>query len=328
MLGPSGCGKTTTLRIVAGLESPTTGEVFFDDRNVTRLPPSKRNIAMVFQLYALYPYLTVRENIAFPLRAQRMPRHEIHKRVLAAAELLGIEGILDRRAAGLHSAEGQRVAIAKAIVRDPTAFLFDEPLSHLDAPTRARLRAELKHLHDGIRKTMLFVTHDQSEAMALSDRIAVMRQGEIVQVGSPEEIFYRPSERYVAEFIGTPRISIFPAELTDTPKGRRLALGETLLDLGERLGRVDVRRVHVGVRPRFASMEPEGTLAAEEVPGVVVLGELLGRERLYHVRLANNVVIRILLPYTRRIAEGTAVRVRLDVDRLLLFHPETGATLR
>jgi ABC-type sugar transport system ATPase subunit len=329
LLGPSGCGKTTTLRIVAGLESPTAGDIYLDGRNVTHLSPSDRNVSMVFQLYALYPYLNVRENIAFPLRAQRMPSHEIAKRVASVAELLGIEGMLDRRASGLHPADGQRVAIAKAIVRDPSVFLFDEPLSHLDAPMRARMRSELKHLHRGIHKTMVFVTHDQIEAMALSDRIAVMRRGEIVQVGSPDDVFYRPTERYVAEFIGTPRIAVVPAELVDEPGGRRVVLGDARLDVGARVERLTARNLCVGIRPRFTALEPvsNGEPQPDAIDGVVEIVEPLGRDSLYHVRLTNGAVVRSLAPHGVRIGDGTRVRVRFDVDRLLFFHRDTGIAL-
>ncbi|MDA1192677.1 MAG: ABC transporter ATP-binding protein [Candidatus Poribacteria bacterium] len=339
-LGPSGCGKTTTLRIVAGLETPTTGEVYFDEEPVTKLPPADRHIAMVFQLNALYPYLDVRENIAFPLRAQRLGESVIRERVGNVAELLGISHLLDLHASEVHPAEGQRIAIAKAIVSEPRVFLLDEPFSHLDAHMRARMRAELKHLHESLRRTMLFVTHDQAEALALSDRIAVMRQGEIVQLGTPEEIFHAPTDQYVAEFVGTPPINLLPARFVETNGLRGLQIAGTTLSLaratsrsplhgggvGQRWGKAD--GVTFAVRPRYVGVEPlNGQPTDDALMGKVEVVEPMGRETLVHARLTDKLVARALIPYHQRHREGDAVRITFQEERVLLFDSETGHAL-
>ena len=226
LLGPSGCGKTTTLRIAAGLETPTEGEVVFDGERVTHLSPAERNIAMVFQLRALYPHMSVRANVAFPLRAERLPRAEIAARVERAAKWMRIEHVLDKMPAAVHPADAQRAAIAKAIARDPALFLFDEPFSRLDAQLRAEMRVEIKRVHSETGRAAAFVTHDQTEALAISDRVAVMRQGELVQIGTPAQIFDAPNERYVAEFVGSPPINMLEAELTQESGGLRLRIAD------------------------------------------------------------------------------------------------------
>ncbi|MBM3214307.1 ABC transporter ATP-binding protein [Candidatus Poribacteria bacterium] len=321
LLGPSGCGKTTTLRIVAGLESPTMGTVRIGDRDVTRLPPGERDIGMVFQLYALYPYLSARENIAFPLKARRVSPDAAAKRVGEVAAMLGIERLLDRYPSALHPADGQRVALAKAIVRDPAVFLFDEPLSHLDAHMRAAMRAELKHLHDQVGKTMLFVTHDQIEAMALSDRIAVMRQGEIVQIGTPDEVFHAPSEEYVAGFVGSPRINLVDAEIVADEGSRRLRIGDGALAMETGTP----GPVRVGIRPRYVTLKPsEGS---DGLPGVVRLVEPMGRETQYHVDVGAGATLRCLVRYGAPWTIDDAVRVVPDPARLLFFDRQTGRAL-
>jgi multiple sugar transport system ATP-binding protein len=333
LLGPSGCGKTTTLRIIAGLESPTTGDVYLDDRRVTATAPAERDVAMVFQLQALYPYLSARENIAFPLRAQRLPAQEIRGRVERVAAILGIGALLDRYPADLHPSDGQRVSIAKALVRDPRVFLLDEPLSHLDAEMRSRMRAELKHVHDTFGKTMVFVTHDQAEAMALSDRIAVMRDGEVVQWDTPEAIFRRPSERYVAEFVGVPPINVLRARVVDANGRRWLRVAGSDLDAGGLLAGAAIPGdglVDVGVRPRWAAVTPgeAGATSESSLDGVVDLVEPQGREVEIIVTLPGGVALRCLAPRTTSVQEADRVRVELDMERALLFDPATGRALR
>jgi ABC-type sugar transport system ATPase subunit len=356
LLGPSGCGKTTTLRLVAGLEEPTTGDVFMDDDRVTHLAPADRDIAMVFQLYALYPYMSIRENIAFPLRAQGVPASETRKRVDAVAELLGIEELLSMSPGQVHPAQGQRVAIAKAIVREPRVFLFDEPLSHLDAHMRSRMRAELKHLHDTVGRTTLFVTHDQAEGLAISDRIGVMRQGELVQLGSPEDIFHRPTDRYVAEFVGTPPINLFDAELCESDGTRAVRVSSVEMRLGAPLHTPGVdaqwgklERVTLGIRPRYVDLVAKQH--ADALPGIVEVVEPTGRETLLHIHLVTSageretgsfpsqgkprmgleappdVTARCLVPRADAPTEGTRVALSLRPEHVLLFHPETGVAL-
>jgi multiple sugar transport system ATP-binding protein len=215
-LGPSGCGKTTLLRMIAGLESIDSGEIHVDGRRVDPLPPGKRNIAMVFQQYALYPHMTVRDNLAFGLRNARVAAAEIERRIDSASRRLEISPLLDRRPTQLSGGQRQRVAIARAIVKQPALFLFDEPLSNLDAALRARTRVELAQLHQQLGATMVFVTHDQMEAMTLADRIVVFNEGRIEQIGSPLEIYRRPATTFVASFIGTPRINLIPVRVFDS----------------------------------------------------------------------------------------------------------------
>src|SRR6188508_1699197 len=226
LVGPSGCGKSTTLRMIAGLEEISGGEVRIGGRLVNELPPRARNISMVFQSYALYPHMTVGENMGFSLKIANRPKEEIARRVAEAAAILDIERLLERRPAQLSGGQRQRVAMGRAIVRDPDVFLFDEPLSNLDAKLRTQMRTEIKKLHAKVRSTVIYVTHDQVEAMTLADRIVIMRDGYIEQVGTPDEVFRRPATRFVAGFIGSPPMNLHEA----TIDGGRLvfASGETL----------------------------------------------------------------------------------------------------
>ena len=334
LLGPSGCGKTTTLRIAAGLETPTEGEVLFDGEPVTRLSPAERNIAMVFQLQALYPRMTVRANLAFPLRAEGLPRSEIAERIERAARWMRIEESLDKMPSAIHPADGQRAAIAKAIVRDPAAFLFDEPFSRLDAQLRAQMRAEIKRIHSETKRAALFVTHDQAEALAISDRVAVMREGELTQIGTPEEIFDRPQHRYTAEFVGSPPINMLEAELAQEN-------GQTFLRIGGQAAPVDAdapivrhgaRRFLLGVRPRQVTLtSPEtgadGPRAQGAFRGEIDLLEPMGRETLAHARLQGGAEVRCLYPRRETRREGEAVAARFDLRRAMLFDPETGRAL-
>ena len=207
-LGPSGCGKTTTMRLIAGLEEPTAGDIYLDKKKVTHLVPKDRDIAMVFQSYGLYAHLNVYENIRFPLRVRKVEKNLHHKKVMAAAEMVKLEGFLDRRPKELSGGQRQRVALARAIVRQPNCFLMDEPLSNLDAKLRISMRAEIKNLQVKLKTTTVYVTHDQVEAMTMADRVAVMDKGEIVQLGSPSEIYERPNSTYVASFIGSPPMNL------------------------------------------------------------------------------------------------------------------------
>ena len=213
LVGPSGCGKSTTLRMIAGLEDITSGLIYIDKKVVNKVHPKNRDIAMVFQNYALYPHLTVRDNISFGIRAQKLPKSEINKRVLEASETLGLQGLLSRRPAELSGGQKQRVAMGRAIVRNPKVFLFDEPLSNLDAKLRHKMRAEMKKLHKTFGTTTIYVTHDQIEAMTLADRIVIMKDGVIEQVGTPNEVYKTPKNIFVASFIGTPAMNFIVAEV-------------------------------------------------------------------------------------------------------------------
>jgi multiple sugar transport system ATP-binding protein len=296
LLGPSGCGKTTTLRMIAGLESPTSGEVLFDGKSVTQLPPAQRNIAMVFQSYALYPHMTVRGNLEYPLRKRGVARSDRASQVESTARLLRIEHLLDRRPRQLSGGQQQRVALGRAIIRDPTVFLLDEPLSNLDAKLRAYMRAELIQLHRRIGKTMIYVTHDQLEAMTMSDRIAVLNEGRIQQLGPQDEVYRRPRNRFVASFLGNPAMNLIDGELasngdaiTFTRPGISLPI-EGALASAARAKRGD-RSVTLGVRPEDVLLD-HGQLA----------GELTVLEPAGHETLA---VINI---------EGTDIIARLGAD--------------
>ena len=207
-VGPSGCGKSTLLRLIAGLENTTSGKIIIDDEDVTKVPPSKRGLAMVFQSYALYPHMTVRKNIGFPLRMEKMEQSEIDKRVDAAAKSLNLVDYLDRKPGQLSGGQRQRVAIGRAIVRNPSAFLFDEPLSNLDAALRVGMRLEISEMHERMKTTMIYVTHDQVEAMTMADKIVVLQAGVIEQVGSPLELYHKPQNEFVAGFIGSPKMNL------------------------------------------------------------------------------------------------------------------------
>ena len=225
LIGPSGCGKSTLLGIIAGLEPPTAGRVLFDGVDVTARSPRERDVALVFQSYALYPHMTVRRNLAFPLEIARLPRAEIAARVDETATLLGIEPLLDRKPAALSGGQRQRVALGRALVRRPRVCLFDEPLSNLDAALRAQMRAELKALHARLRATFIYVTHDQAEAMTLSDRVVVLEAGVVQQIGPPREVYARPANVFVAAFLGSPRINLVAPEFLGLPPAPDVTLG-------------------------------------------------------------------------------------------------------
>jgi multiple sugar transport system ATP-binding protein len=276
LVGPSGCGKSTTLRMVAGLEELSGGEIAIGGKGVSGVPPRDRDVAMVFQNYALYPHMTVYKNMAFPLKLRKVPRQEIDRRVGEAARVLGIAGLLDRKPRELSGGQRQRVAVGRAIVRQPKAFLFDEPLSNLDASLRIEMRVELKRLHRQLGATMIYVTHDQEEAMTLGDRIAVMKDGAIHQCGTPLEIYARPANRFVAGFIGTPAMNFLPGRLVGDREnlffvaaGVRLRLPpEQASRLGEWVG----KDVVLGLRPEAMSLEPTGRFAGSDNSLAVTLG--------------------------------------------------------
>jgi len=271
LVGPSGCGKSTTLRMIAGLEKVTSGNIFIGDRLVNAMAPGERDIAMVFQNYALYPHMTVRQNLAFGLRMRRTPKSEINRRVLAAAAILSIESFLDRWPRGLSGGQRQRVAVGRAIVRQPQVFLFDEPLSNLDAKLRVQMRTEIARLHDRLKTTMVYVTHDQVEAMTLGQRIAVMDRGVIQQVDPPLNLYHRPVNRFVAGFIGSPAMNFFAGRVADgvfQHGGCRLEVA----GLPDGL-------VLLGVRPEDLLAEPLGPRLADVTLDVV---ERMGHETMVY----------------------------------------------
>jgi multiple sugar transport system ATP-binding protein len=290
LVGPSGCGKTTTLRMIAGLESITSGDVYIGDRLINKLPAKDRNIAMVFQNYALYPHMTVFDNMAFSLEMRKRPKDEIKQRVQEAAEILGIEGLLQRRPKQLSGGQRQRVALGRAIVRKPEVFLFDEPLSNLDAKLRAQTRLELKKLHERLATTAVYVTHDQIEAMTMGDRIVVMHDGFIQQVGSPLELYDRPANRFVAGFIGSPAMNLFEAELKSTGDNVSLRAGDFTLDLPPDMAKYfqdyTEQKVVVGIRPEDFKQADEHS-PGETISATIEVVEPIGNETYVNVAAGN-----------------------------------------
>ena len=281
LLGPSGCGKTTALRILAGLELPTSGRVLIGDRNVTRLQPRDRDVAMVFQSYALYPHMTVAENIAYPLRIRKTPAAEQARMIAAVASALEVDHLLDRRPRQLSGGQRQRIALARAIVREPAAFLMDEPLSNLDARLRLTMRGEIKRLCHRLGATTLYVTHDQAEALTMADLVAVMRDGEVQQIAPPGEIYDRPANRFVATFVGSPAMNVMTAAVDDMGLHvgtTTLALDVALLDAC-RAAQVEA----IGIRPEDLSLAEPG--AAESLGAEVYVVEPMGNETFVDVRI-------------------------------------------
>jgi multiple sugar transport system ATP-binding protein len=295
LLGPSGCGKSTALRMVAGLEEPTEGEIHIGDHRVDDVDPKDRDLAMVFQSYALYPHKTVRQNIEFPLRSRKVPADERTKLVDEAAGQLGLGGLLDRKPRELSGGQRQRVALARAIVRRPAVFLMDEPLSNLDAKMRTATRAELVELHQRLGTTFLYVTHDQVEAMTMASRVAVMSEGTLQQLGPPQEVYDRPANVFVAQFIGSPPMNLVPGPVA---------------------GRSD--DVVVGIRPEHLSF------AAEGIAATVRVVESLGHERHVLCDAGGHQLVVRLPAHGDAIVEGDAVHLAARADRIHLFDATTG----
>jgi multiple sugar transport system ATP-binding protein len=303
LVGPSGCGKSTTLRMIAGLEPVSTGKIKFDHFVVNNLPPKGRDIAMVFQSYALYPHMTVFDNMSFGLRLKGFRRDEIRSRVRAAAEMLGIEELLRRKPRELSGGQRQRVAMGRAIVRNPKAFLFDEPLSNLDASLRAQMRVEIKRLHKKLATTIVYVTHDQIEAMTLADRIVVMKDGEIVQVGRPMEVYENPVDRFVAGFIGAPKMNFLPGRVVEGAGGRlAFALAEGIsLPLPEARRAAYApyvgRGMELGLRPEYLRVGRIASPGAATFEATVDVVEPMGAEGLAFLTLAGVEVVAVCDPH-------------------------------
>ena len=321
LLGPSGCGKTTTLNLIAGLEDATEGDIRIGGQRVNHLTPFERDVAMVFQNYALYPHMTVAENIGFTLRLRRMARTEIARRVSAVAESLELGPVLERLPAQLSGGQQQRVALGRAIVREPRVFLFDEPFSNLDAGLRLKMRAEVKELHQRLRVTSIFVTHDQEEALSLSDRIAVMRDGRIEQYGTPAEIYTRPVSRYVARFIGSPPLDFLPGNIATEEQ-------RTVFRMGALAVPVDVRTVgELGNSPLELGVRPEHViLGAEGAPVTVRLVQPVGPATFVTVAWeGGSVVARV--PGMASLVPGARLHVSVDPRHVMLFDAASGRRL-
>jgi multiple sugar transport system ATP-binding protein len=303
LVGPSGCGKTTALRMLAGLEEITTGRILIGDRVVNNVAPGARNVAMVFQSYALYPHMTVYDNLAFSLRNQKQPKEEIDRRVQSAAKTLELDTMLKRKPKQLSGGQRQRVALGRAIVREPEAFLMDEPLSNLDAALRLQTRAEILKLQQRLGTTTIYVTHDQVEAMTMGDRIAVMRLGVLQQIGTPEDLYKNPANTFVATFIGSPAMNLLPASTLGIGADGKLA----------------------GFRPEHVELG-NGSAAAAHYDATVEIVEYLGDEQLAHLRLGDKDVI-AKLPVEPRLKAGNQQTFSVPLQKVILFDAETERSL-
>ncbi|TNE48912.1 MAG: sn-glycerol-3-phosphate ABC transporter ATP-binding protein UgpC [Deltaproteobacteria bacterium] len=329
LVGPSGCGKSTTLRMIAGLEEITEGEIFIGDRLVNDVAPKDRDIAMVFQSYALYPHMTVFENMAFGLRLQRIPQAQINDRVNEAANILGLQDLLKRRPGALSGGQRQRVAMGRAIVRRPAVFLFDEPLSNLDAKLRVQMRTEIARLHHQLESTSVYVTHDQVEAMTLADRIVVMNEGRIQQVGSPMELYNEPANQFVASFIGSPSMNLIPCDVVQKDgkvtlqnEGLNLTLSEAW---SAKLKDSKQTKWMLGVRPQHLSLV-EDSNSTGFTHAVLEVQEPLGAETFMYLRCGSEQIV--LREESEEVHEiGASYQLKIDLDHIHLFDHETGLAL-
>ena len=325
-VGPSGCGKTTTLRMIAGLEAPTSGRVYFGERDVTALPPQKRDIAMVFQDIALFPYMTVAQNIAYPLRIAGLPRPTIAEKVERVARILGLTDKLDAKPAQLSGGQQQRVAIGRAIAKEPKVLLMDEPLSALDARLRAEMRTEILRLHRELATTIVYVTHDQVEAMTMSTRVAVMDRGRALQIAPPRAIFHAPSSLTVATFIGTPAMNVLPGTVVETPDGMAVETfgHRTVVHARHHRALKGLRNVELGIRPQALRLGPAGL---DGLRGVVFLREPLGLEDEVLVELEGGARLKAVSASSVDLPEGAPVGVAFAPRDLYVFHPDSKETL-
>jgi multiple sugar transport system ATP-binding protein len=328
LVGPSGCGKTTSLRMLAGFERPTYGRIWIDDRVVDKVPPKARDIAMVFQSYALFPHMTVRQNLAFGTKVRREPRTESKQRVTEVAELLGLTDFLDRKPAMLSGGQRQRVALGRALIRQPKVFLMDEPLSNLDAALRVQMRSELGRLHERFKVTTIYVTHDQTEAMTMGDRIAVMSGGRLLQADTPDAIYENPANLFVATFIGSPKMNVAPGRLTrDGVMARVDVLGASVPLEPTRLGdSTSSGDVLVGIRPEDLVWSRRPGLADYPVRASVELVEPMGHEA-YVTARADGVDLVVRFPPRSGVSVHQTVELALDPERLHLFDPDSGSAL-
>jgi len=326
LVGPSGCGKTTSLRMIAGLEEITEGDLRIGDRIVNNVPPKDRDIAMVFQSYALYPHMTVRDNLAFGLKLRKTPKNEIERRVKEAAGMLSLEPLLNRKPRELSGGQRQRVALGRAIVREPAVFLMDEPLSNLDAKLRVETRANIARLHQRLKVTTVYVTHDQVEAMTMGQRIAVMSDARLQQVGTPQSLYDEPINKFVAGFIGSPSMNFLP--VTATGEGDHVTLTGSGLSIAlpaDFKGQVSGQSAILGIRPEHLDLVatgPSGTLQ-----GTADVVEYLGNEELIHVSAGGADIVAVI-GSEHRVRPGDALTFQVPLDKIHLFDAESGLSLR
>ena len=328
LLGPSGCGKTTTLRMIAGLEGATSGDVIIAGQRMNDLPPQKRDIAMVFQFYALYPALTVGQNIAMPLHYENLSKADADQRVMKVAKIMHLTDVLDRMPNQISEGEKQRLAVARAIVRDPNCFLFDEPLSRLDVELRHSMRGQIKEVLTGLSKATVIVTHDQLEALTMASRIAIMKDGVIEQVGTPHEVFAKPANVFVASFIGTPQMNLVEADLKSFGNGAAsvsLAGQDVAIMADPAVSRIKPSKVTIGIRPRaFTAVQQQ---AQDTISAQAELIEPMGAETLIHARTASGGDIRVVVPRDKRVKIGEALHLKPD-PRQTHFFGEDGKAVR
>lgn len=332
LVGPSGCGKSTLLRMIAGLEEISEGKVYIGDKLVNDVPPKDRNIAMVFQNYALYPHMSVKENMAFALKLRNFPKHEIEARVKEASDILGLNSFLDRKPKELSGGQRQRVAVGRAIVRKPIVFLFDEPLSNLDAKMRVQMRMEINKLHNRLKTTMIYVTHDQTEAMTLGNRIVVMKDGEIQQVATPQELYRHPRNKFVAEFIGSPPINILKGSLHKSGTGLVFATGDLKVNVPEewekKLASYAEKPILFGIRPEdiYDKLFISDTNPRNIIKAVCEIVEPMGAETfVYMKRGAVNFIARVSGQV--QVDTNTDIDMVFDVNRGHFFDADTEATI-
>ena len=334
LVGPSGCGKTTTLRLIAGLEKVSAGQIYFDDDPVSHLPADHRDIAMVFQSYALYPHMNVYDNIGFALRMMHVPRAEIDRRVRWAVEMLGITDLLQRKPRQLSGGQRQRVALGRAVVREPACFLLDEPLSNLDAKLRVTMRAELKRLHLELQRTFIYVTHDQAEALTMSDRIAVMSGGRLQQYGPPDEVYNRPRNVFVAEFMGSPPMNLLPGELASSDGVVRFVAPGMEQPLPPRLAdtarQAPGRKTYLGIRPESILVRARGVERAPNgtawISAPVYIQEPLGSDLFLTLDMGGT-HLKVRTSPDLVVRAGERVEVAFDPAKLHLFDADSGLSL-
>ncbi|PWJ94464.1 MULTISPECIES: sn-glycerol-3-phosphate ABC transporter ATP-binding protein UgpC [Mesorhizobium] len=330
LVGPSGCGKSTTLRMIAGLETITGGEIKIGERRVNDLLPGERDIAMVFQNYALYPHLSVEDNITFGLRLKKTPRGEIQTRLIETARILDIGHLLKRKPRQLSGGQRQRVAMGRAMIRNPAVFLFDEPLSNLDAKLRVQMRAEIKQIHEAVPTTTVYVTHDQIEAMTLADRVVVMNAGKIEQIAPPQELYLKPATKFVAGFIGSPGMNFVSAALERHGEqligvlsdGSRLELPGGISRFADAVGRT----VDLGIRPEHLSLSPNGGQISTRIEAVAELVEPLGMDTLVHFIIAGTKAVARVSP-DASLRRGTRLTLCVDPKSIYVFDRENGSAL-
>ena len=333
LVGPSGCGKTTALRMIAGLEKETSGEIFIGDRRVNDVSPKDRDIAMVFQNYALYPHMNVRDNLGFGLKMRKFPKDEIERRVKEAADILGIHDLLDRKPKQLSGGQRQRVAVGRAIVRKPEVFLFDEPLSNLDAKLRVAMRAEISKLHRRLGATIIYVTHDQVEAMTMASRIFIMHDGALQQSGIPLDVYQQPANRFVAGFIGSPAMNFMEATLVADSRSYFVRSNHFNVRLPgafhTRVAAYTNRPVIFGVRPEDMAEQTDDAAADadESLSARVEVVETLGAETFVHLTCGDQTLVaRVAVP-DRPLTVGQMMQVHLNMEKTHLFDPETSRTI-